>query len=37
LIGLGWDAATSPLDTKMYNNGFKLPSQNELAVSTIAL
>ncbi|EKM79015.1 hypothetical protein AGABI1DRAFT_114525 [Agaricus bisporus var. burnettii JB137-S8] len=30
LIGLGWDAATSPLDTK-YNNGFKLPSQNELA------
>lgn len=33
LIGLGWDAATSPLDTKVYNNGFKLPSQNEFAVS----
>jgi hypothetical protein len=37
LIGLGWDAATSPLDTKAYNNGFKLPSQNDLAVSTFAL
>lgn len=34
LIGLGWDAATSPLDAKAYN-GFKLPSQNEFAVSTV--
>ncbi|KAF9444689.1 hypothetical protein P691DRAFT_806975 [Macrolepiota fuliginosa MF-IS2] len=30
LIGLTWDAATSPLDAKAYT-GFKLPSQNDFA------
>ncbi|KXN82675.1 Transcriptional activator Myb [Leucoagaricus sp. SymC.cos] len=32
LIGLSWDATTSPLDAKAYN-GFKLQSQNDFAVS----
>lgn len=36
LIGLGWDAATSPLEVKAYN-GFKIPPQNEFAVSFIIL
>lgn len=30
LIGLGWDAATSPMDAKAYG-AFKLPSQNDFA------